>query len=510
MENATVQPNATPEEITVQRKNYEKSLPNSNVTPNWTMLNRFNSMKIHNKFIVDLTTDEITSASYDMRRLYLLLSHTPGISSIDLPNNLITVNGKPRRLTKYLSSNPEHLSDLFPNLNSLEAKIAEIGKLISAKKTLLISTNPAYILGMSVIKNGRQLDTSCHWPGSSHNYKTGPASYLSDGYTVVFAVLSPSNHLTGRQICHVYRENGDIQAIATCRKYGNITDADSRYCREKLYAELQLNGFKKASENRVNFNYNGFKGYIDDDYFKVYRTSSDIVPSFTFGPPVCVECGSEHYDKSNLSCCTSNEETFICHHCNEEFPEDEGTWHGDYFYCDDCFSENYFLCDFCGEYHPRNDQAETRSRYFICEHCIDRRGYAYCEYCETYHDDYVLIEGTAYCTDHVPAGYSQCEKCGEWTDDVRSVVAYGNDRYLCSDCLANYVQCEKCGEYFTVCDITDSNIDNITVCNSCLLTDYPNNCSYCETYLPAHLHTCNSQCATANLFSRQPFFSIGG
>ena len=42
-------------------------------------------------------------------------------------------------------------------------------------------------------------------------------------------------------------------------------------------------------------------------------------------------------------------------------------------YCEDCVAE----CNFCGEYHLRNDMTETEDG-LVCEHCLDNE-YGYCE-----------------------------------------------------------------------------------------------------------------------------------
>ena len=109
-------------------------------------------------------------------------------------------------------------------------------------------------------------------------------------------------------------------------------------------------------------------------------------------------------------------------------------------YCEDCVAE----CNFCGEYHLRNDMTETEDG-LVCEHCLDNE-YGYCECCNTwqrlinlnwceedecYVCDNCLEEGDA---------YRRCDCCDDIhrTENLSEVYTNNYDSEL---------WCERCREY---------------------------------------------------------------
>lgn len=118
-------------------------------------------------------------------------------------------------------------------------------------------------------------------------------------------------------------------------------------------------------------------------------------------------------------------------------------------YCEDCVTE----CDFCGEYHLRDDMTETEDG-MVCEHCLDEE-------------------------------YGYCECCNTWQRLVNLNWYEGDECYVCDDCLNDgrtYGRCANCGEIYCIDDLYTVYTDNY---NSELWCDhcreyYAYFCSECE------------------------------
>lgn len=138
-------------------------------------------------------------------------------------------------------------------------------------------------------------------------------------------------------------------------------------------------------------------------------------------------------------------------------------------YCEDCVTE----CDFCGEYHLRDDMTETEDG-LVCEHCLDEE-YGYCECCNTWQRLVNLnwCEGDEcyVCDDCLDDGrtYGRCERCGDihHIDNLCSVYTNDCDSELwCDYCRENYTSyCDECNRDF------DDRF--VTVEDGC--------CEFCET-----------------------------
>jgi hypothetical protein len=156
---------------------------------------------------------------------------------------------------------------------------------------------------------------------------------------------------------------------------------------------------------------------------------------------------------------------YRCERCDCGLHSDELNWdpEGDYAYCDECFYENHFRCDSCGDIGYNDDACQVDCNilcqdcfdldWFYCDRCgeatlhengcdcdgemfciecADQKGYTYCESCDAYVNDGVLIEGQEYfCQDcAVNNGYQECEYCGEWHSELINC----NGDMLCKDC----------------------------------------------------------------------------
>ena len=119
----------------------------------------------------------------------------------------------------------------------------------------------------------------------------------------------------------------------------------------------------------------------------------------------------------------------FCYECAKEIEKgDEQTHEGDA-YCEDCFNENFYMCEGCSESFPQDD-AQMFNDAIYCEDCIGDVSVE-CDACSRRvgNDDIRHIGGDDICDRCYESDYFYCERCD--TD-------YHNDDYgsdgNCSSC----------------------------------------------------------------------------
>ena len=107
--------------------------------------------------------------------------------------------------------------------------------------------------------------------------------------------------------------------------------------------------------------------------------------------------------------------------------------------CEDCFYDEYYYCDFCGNA-VHIEEVETVEGYEVCcRDCLENNeNIFYCEHHERYEyseDKYQIDDGDFICWDAIELGYYYiCEDCG--------LVQYKDYAYWCESDGCNY--CEEC------------------------------------------------------------------
>lgn len=161
----------------------------------------------------------------------------------------------------------------------------------------------------------------------------------------------------------------------------------------------------------------------------------------------CAECGEYTIQKitdtliinQEMYCTECASEFERCTDCGEMVRKDNGyiTSTGD-FICDECYCNNYFTCEECGEVHhyEKSIRINPNLRYekYVCDDCADKH-------------------------------YYKCDDCGEYFD---SDYGYrdSNNKFLCDDCRENYYICDDCGEWVHDSDVYFDNRDN-AYCSYC-------------------------------------------
>jgi len=142
-------------------------------------------------------------------------------------------------------------------------------------------------------------------------------------------------------------------------------------------------------------------------------------------------------DLGTTSGLTSERETISCCCCGDRIDVDEVYYgDGDDPYCASCFDQEFFYCDYSGEYHHNSDRVEvffirnrtTRSEYWA-EHYAER----YAVYCdgpsEWWKSDDVFYdhEGNPITPDEAEEDYFFCDLTSEYYPNHMRVVLDGDD-----------------------------------------------------------------------------------
>lgn len=203
----------------------------------------------------------------------------------------------------------------------------------------------------------------------------------------------------------------------------------------------------------------------------------------------CRDCGKIFFDK-HIYCedCRGNHEVPICEECGEPIVgaviEVDGK-----FYCEDCYDENFFVCDHCGKVERKtNRYCIEDTEEDLCETCYEKGEddgiYFRCEDCGGYFSENsrTYVEGYGdVCNDCIDA-YYYCDDCGCYYCSSDVIWVNDVDGYVCDDCRERYyVYCEHCEEYVRADNAQQ--IDGTWYCNYCV-ANYAHRCDHCgELYM---------------------------
>lgn len=127
-----------------------------------------------------------------------------------------------------------------------------------------------------------------------------------------------------------------------------------------------------------------------------------------------------------------------CEDCDNHMCDDHAYWI-DYLskcVCEECFEENYVVCDECRE-RIHKDDACWHDDDVYCQDCYDSK-FDECYECgETYEkDDMNIINDEWYCDDCYEEKFADCDECGYTRDK--------EDTFYCNICCSTY--CTSCKE----------------------------------------------------------------
>ena len=338
----------------------------------------------------------------------------------------------------------------LPDYNREFAKYADALNPLQITRHTVLSVNPLDYLTMSFGNSW----ASCHtidkenkrnMPNSYEGmYSSGTVSYMLDAPSMVFYTVDASYNgndfwnepKINRQMFH-WGEEKLIQG----RLYPQDNDGDnSAYTpyREIVQSIMsELFGFPNLWT--VGKGTSSAGGYVcsEGTHYRDYDSYDNCTLSRIKGStneecitvghdPICINCGKEHDQQDNISCCAKK---IFCAHCGSEIDDGDVRWIDGEPYCCGCT----FWCDCCEEYYVGYG-TEVRNYGIVCDSCLDN--FYYCEECGEYVTErratYVESEGAYFCDACIEDNFAPCEHCGEIHRyrDMREIARH----MLCSDC----------------------------------------------------------------------------
>lgn len=133
---------------------------------------------------------------------------------------------------------------------------------------------------------------------------------------------------------------------------------------------------------------------------------------------------------------TTTQEPITCHSCGCIIETDDTYEYNGNTYCEECFHEEFSVCDHCGEIVPYDSlvSVDDGAKY-VCEDCADSH-YTLCDHCHNYYSD-------------------------------RNIWGADDHRTICNNCSEDYYLCCECGEILHYND-----------------TNWHNDQPYCEYCMP--------------------------
>ena len=343
--------------------------------------------------------------------------------------------------------------DKFENYNKEYAKLCDALNPIKVTRHTCLSLNPLDFLLMS---NGSSW-TSCHYIDNCYEdpgcYSSGTISYMLDSTSFVFYTVDAEYdgdeiELEKKIQRQIFAYNDEC--ILQSRLYPQANDygaeaiyTDFRNVVQKIIADClnKPNLWVKSKSDVGEVVQHGYEAtcYPDWRYGDLCsistlkdRTSTLQRKIVVGSKPICIECGNSHSIERNISCCYS---CYSCNSCGEGLSESEARfdrWGNPY--CEDCS----IYCEHCDYYVPRSNSIYIEGiQDHVCEECADRFYYS-CEWCGEYHNKdemTVTKEGEVFC-ENCSERWFVCDECG-----FLHSVEY---QYTLEDDVYNGKYCEKC------------------------------------------------------------------
>lgn len=153
--------------------------------------------------------------------------------------------------------------------------------------------------------------------------------------------------------------------------------------------------------------------------------------------------------------CAEDDDLVRCEGC-EDWLEDDNSHEYDYNkYCQDCFYEDYFHCEGCGDAEPLDISCYVDNVGSYCQSCFDNNYFYCCECNEVYdHCEAVSCDNGLFCSECAPSGGDG----SDWVGRNETYDKVGNrrfgvelefndaDRHVCFDHIENGT--DHCGYEF--------------------------------------------------------------
>ena len=349
--------------------------------------------------------------------------------------------------------------DKLDGFNQQYAKLCDCLSPLKIRRHTCISLNPIDFLLMS---NGNSWE-SCHYIGTAGDsgcYSSGTVSYMLDERSFIFYTVDAS--YDGNQIERQPKIQRQVfgyndETIVQLRLYPQSNDSGAKEVYDSIRAIVQkviadcldkpnlwvkskyaesISRLGSGATCYPDWRRSNPGGDLCTTSVHKERENKDDLPEFIFGAqPICIDCGREHSYDESISCCESD--VHYCTHCGARIYGDdiywvEGRWE-EHPYCEDCVT----YCDECNEYRPNEEVQEIDGRY-VCDHCIDYSdNYYVCDACgEVHHIDYMVWTENEdkYCEDCAETETFTCETCRCIYSMSASYYDEETEAHYCYDC----------------------------------------------------------------------------
>lgn len=311
----------------------------------------------------------------------------------------------------------EYGIDKYPNFEHDFAVLADMLSPLSIKRHTALSLHPCDYLLMS---NGTGWH-SCHsipnggWCGGTWSYMLDEVSAIL--YTIDAGYDNSEKKLyaqpkINRMVCCFEDNQIMFSRVYPQDTYGSQRDAirkNFRHTVQQIYAFCRNvpnlwqkpipcpNGYLHSAEGSLqyeDYNYSDF--YAELSVLKNTEAQGMVIG--TYG--CCPVCGSNYSHETGTLYCEDCDGSFYCANCGE-------TCHGEFFtlsdgdrICRDCYNDEYFTCDGCGEvFHLDYQYTDTRGWFSFCEDCASENLVECADCGGTFHVNHMNIDedGDMYC-----------------------------------------------------------------------------------------------------------------
>jgi hypothetical protein len=143
-----------------------------------------------------------------------------------------------------------------------------------------------------------------------------------------------------------------------------------------------------------------------------------------------------------------------CCHCNNPiYDNDPYRVESGSYWCQDCFDDNFSICDICDDYFQDENEHIIEQRMsngqwndlHVCEHCLETRSLS-CGNCgrHTFENSITFVDGISlhYCSECAEDFIGECDICHISTANENLTEHESTEQVLCEVCFADIIESE--------------------------------------------------------------------
>jgi len=178
-------------------------------------------------------------------------------------------------------------------------------------------------------------------------------------------------------------------------------------------------------------------------YFDIVGCRVPYMDTLTYANEDGVLSNNEEFGQYTLEDTDGNAiGIYCCGRCRCNLPNDSHFFNdnGECF-CEDCFHENYFYCEDCGEIHHRDHGTHIGGDGMVCDTCRDNN-YSFCGDCEEcFHNDddlHETVDGDMICDYCAENYWEKCPECERY--EKKRYMTEIEDTWYCGECAVAIIE----------------------------------------------------------------------